>query len=282
MKQSEIPQPPPHNVLIRELRSVADALTMPLNFLGARQATGPARPIILIPGFGAGDWSMRPLGLYLQRNGFETEGWGLGVNRAGLDIPHTLADIGRGWSVQPIEPYRGEGGVAVLVDKMVERVAARAAALGEPLTLVGWSLGGTIAREIARDIPGAVHHVITLGSPFIGGPKYTVAGKRLERRGLNLDWIEDQVRRREDRPVKVPITAVVSPSDAIVDFRATRDHFSENVEHVELDVPHLSMGFNRNVWRVIVKTLREAENRYDDVTSELKSKGETPCAPRAS
>jgi pimeloyl-ACP methyl ester carboxylesterase len=282
MKQSEIPQRPPSNLLIGELRSVADVLTMPLNFLGASQATGPARPVILIPGFGAGDWSMRPLGLYLQRHGFETEGWGLGVNRAGLDIPHTLADIGRGWSVRPIEPYRGEGGVAVLVDKMVGRVAARASALGEPVTLVGWSLGGTIAREIARDVPGAVHHVITLGSPFIGGPKYTVAGKRLENRGLNLDWIENQVRRRENRPVKVPITAVVSPSDAIVDFRATRDHFSENVEHVELDVPHLSMGFNRHVWRIILQTLQRAEDREGVAPFDTAKKGDTTCRPRLS
>ena len=277
-----MPRPPSRKLLLGELRSVGDVLSLPLNYLGRRRAGVRKRPVILIPGFGAGDWSMRPLGIYLQHHGFETEDWGLGVNRAGLDIPHTLDDVGPGWSVRPIEPYRGEGGVAMLVDKMVERVSARFDALGDAVNLVGWSLGGTIAREIARDVPEAVHHVITLGSPFIGGPKYTVAGKRLQSRGLNLDWIEDQVCRREERPVKVPITAVVSPSDAIVDFRATRDHFSENVEHVELDVPHLSMGFNRNVWRVIVKTLREAENRYDDVTSELKSKGETPCAPRAS
>jgi len=254
MKRSEIPQRPPRKLLIGELRSVADVLTMPLNFLGARQAAGPARTVILIPGFGTGDWSMRPLGLYLQRNGFDIEGWGLGVNRAGLDIPHTLADLGRGWAVQPIEPYRGEGGVAVLVDKMVGRVAARASALGEPVTLVGWSLGGTIAREIARDVPGAVHHVITLGSPFIGGPKYTVAGKRLENRGLNLDWI-----------VKNGDLAGVP-----------------NVEHVEIDVPHLSMGFNRHVWRIILQTLQRAEDREGVAPFDTAKKGDTTCPPRLS
>jgi pimeloyl-ACP methyl ester carboxylesterase len=211
--------------------------------------------VIVLPGFGAGELTMRPLRRYLQRHGFQAEDWGLGRNRAGLDIRHTLDDLGEGWRPRPLEPYRREGGVAYLVDRMIERVRSRAEQTGEQVSLVGWSLGGTIAREVARDAPDAVRQVITLGSPLAGGPKYTAAGRALRERGLDVDWIEEQVLLRERNPVTVPITAVVSPTDAIVSYSAAQDRYSANVEHVELDVAHLGMGLNRKVWKLVLERL---------------------------
>lgn len=198
---------------------------------------------------------MRPLRAFLERNGLDVEDWGLGVNRAGLDIPHGIEDLSQGWRVRPLENYRREGGVAYLVDRMVERVHSKAEDSCSPVALVGWSLGGTIAREVARELPESVCQVITLGSPVIGGPKYTAAARALRRRGLDIDWIEDQVRRRESQPISVPITAIVSRSDAIVDFRAARDHFSPQVRHIEVDVAHLGMGLNRQVWKLVLERL---------------------------
>lgn len=251
------PQVPDRRLLLKEARALVDLATLPLGFLRPRSTDTPAGAAIVLPGFGAGERTMRPLRAFLNRNGVAAEDWGLGVNRAGLDISHALDDLGPGWTPRPLERYRREGGVAWLVDRMIERVQRRAEERGAPVALVGWSLGGTIAREVARDAPEAVRQVITLGSPVIGGPKYTAAGRALARRGLDIDWIEAQARLREARPVRVPITAVVSPSDAIVDFRAARDHHSENVEHIELDVAHLSMGINRKVWRVVLERLRD-------------------------
>lgn len=250
------PRIPDRRLLLKEARAIVDLATLPLGFLGPRASATTAAPTIILPGFGAGARTMRPMRAFLRRNGVEAEDWGLGVNRAGLDIPHGLDDLGPGWTPRPLARYRREGGVAWLVDRMVERVRARCAE-GGPVALVGWSLGGTIAREVARDAPEAVQQVITLGSPVIGGPKYTAAAVALARRGLDIDWIEAQARLREARPVRVPIMALVSPSDAIVDFRAARDHHSENVEHIELDVAHLGMGINRKVWRVVLKRLQD-------------------------
>ena len=271
MNNLDIPQAPPRGLLLRETRAVVDLALLPLNFIGIRRVTDHEAPVIVLPGFGAGERAMRPLRLFLQRSGFQAEDWGLGINKAGLDIPHRPEDLGPTWPRQAIEPYRREGGVAYLVDRMAERVLARAELAGSPVTLVGWSLGGTIAREVARDVPRAVSHVVTLGSPIIGGPKYTAAAARLASRGLNLDWIEQQVRQREERPVTVPITALVSPSDAIVDFRAARDHYSKDVEHVEVDVAHLSMGFNRQVSKLIARSLRrQADSSGERAQSRLE------------
>lgn len=249
---------PERRLLFRESRALVDLATVPLSFVGPRRRDVAGVRAIVLPGFGAGELAMRPLRKYLQRHGVHAEDWGLGRNRAGLDIRHTLDDLSDGWQPRPLATYRREGGVAYLVDRMVERVRERTERTGEPIALVGWSLGGTIAREVARDAPEAVRRVITLGSPVAGGPKYTAAGRALRQRGLDVDWIEEQVLLREQRPVTVPITAVVSPSDAVVGYAAAQDRYSVNVEHVELDVAHLGMGVNRKVWKLVLERLARA------------------------
>lgn len=252
------PTRPEGRLLLKETRVFADGLRMLGRLARPVRAKVHCEPIIVLPGFGAGERSTRPLRNYLRRHGLTVEDWGLGANRAGLDIPHTIGDLGPTWAVEPKAAYRREGGVPMLCDRMVERVRERAQIHESKMVLVGWSLGGTIAREVARDAPDAVSHVITLGSPVVGGPKYTAAAVALEKRGLDMEWIEREVRKRESRPIQVPITAVVSPTDAIVGYQAARDHFSANVRHVEMDVAHLGMGINPRVWDVIVESLRGA------------------------
>lgn len=258
MKTAEQLSAPDRRLMLKEARALVDLATMPLSLLGTRRRAVEGAPVIVLPGFGAGQRAMQPLRSYLRRSGFAAEDWGLGRNRAGLDIRHTLDDLSDGWQPRPLARYRREGGVAYLVDRMVERARERAEDAGAPVSLVGWSLGGTIAREVARDAPEAVRQVITLGSPVAGGPKYTAAGSAMRERGLDVDWIEEQVLLREQRPVTVPITAVVSPTDAVVGYSAAQDRYSENVEHVELDVAHLGMGLNRKVWKLVRERLTAA------------------------
>ena len=115
--------------------------------------------------------------------------------------------------------------------------------------------GGYLAREAARDLPDKVDRVITLGSPIIGGPKYTAAAPFFMKRGLDLDWIEQEVLRRESRPIQQPVTAIYSKSDAIVSWHATVDHHNENVEHIEVDAAHVGLAFNPTVWAHIIDAL---------------------------
>ncbi len=72
---------------------------------------------------------------------------------------------------------------------------------------------------------------------------------------MDLDWIETEIRRRESRPIRQPITAIYSKSDAVVTWQAAIDHYSADVTHVEVDVAHLGMGFNPTVWRHILCAL---------------------------
>ena len=254
------PARPARHMMILEARVVSDVARMTLPLLGAslrRRRSGTDRRVIVAPGFGADDRSTSPLRHFLSRHGHHAEGWGLGRNLAGLNLPHTPEDIAPSWGLDKDRPYNGEGSVPFLTDRFAERVLERANDLGGPITLIGWSLGGYLAREVARDHPDSVAAVITLGSPIIGGPKYTAVADVFKGRGLDLDWIEEGIRDREATPIRRPITAIYSKSDAIVGPGAAIDHFSEDVRHIEVDAAHLGLAFNPTVWRHILRSLKQ-------------------------
>ena len=233
--------------------------SMPLSFvesLVTKQEGSSSVPIILFPGFASDERYMLPLSRYLKNFGYRPEGWGLGVNLAGVDLPHKLEDISERWNIEPQKnynpaTYRGEGGVAFLADKAMDRVRERSEELGSKVTLIGWSLGGYLAREVARDLPDHVAQIITLGAPIIGGSKYTKAASFFEAKGLDLDWIERETNKRDSQPIQQPITVIYSKSDAVVDWRATVDKISPNTNHIEVKASHLGMGFNRGIWQLI-------------------------------
>ncbi len=258
----DAPAIPDRRKMILEARVVTDVARMTLPLLGAslrRRRSSAGRRVIVIPGFGADDRYTRPLRHFLSRYGHHVEGWGLGRNLAGLNMPHQRDDIAPSWGLDKDRPYNGEGAVPYLADRFAERVLDRADELGGPVTLIGWSLGGFLAREVARDYPDHVSSVVTLGTPIIGGPKYTATAKLFESRGLDLDWIEEGIRDREATPIQRPITAIYSKSDGIVGPGAAIDHYSENVEHIEVDAAHIGLVFNPTVWRHILRSLKQAD-----------------------
>ena len=251
-------QGPDHALAWRESRALLDMgrMALPLLLPAGKARARRRRHIIVMPGFGANDHVTWPLRRYLIKLGHHAEGWGLGLNRAGVDIAHTQDDLSSGWDIERVADYRNEGSVVMLCERMLARARERYAELGAPLTLIGWSLGGVVAREVARDLPDAVEEVITLGTPVQGGPKYTRAAAFFRDRGMDLDWIEREVRKRDEgRPLTAPITVIASPSDAVVGHAATHDHHSHDVRHLDVDAAHLGLVFNPTVWRMIADTL---------------------------
>jgi alpha-beta hydrolase superfamily lysophospholipase len=193
-----------------------------------REPRGRDEPVIVLPGFGTGDGSTLSLRIYLRTLGYRVEGWGLG---------------------------RNHGRVPELIPAVVELSDRIATESGQPVRLVGWSLGGYLAREAARENPAAVARVVTLGAPVIGGPKYTAVAGFYRRLGEDLDAIEAEVAQREEVPIQVPITAIYSRSDGIVAWQACLDHSNPEVEHVEVATTHLGLGFSPEVYRIIARRL---------------------------
>jgi pimeloyl-ACP methyl ester carboxylesterase len=247
---------PTRAALIGESRAVFDALALAPRLLRRVPRSASPRDVIVLPGFGTDDRSTWALRHVLARAGHRVSAWGLGRNLAGLDIKHGFEDLPEAWRrlQAPPERYRREGGVPMLCQRMRDRVAARPAD-APPVVLVGWSLGGVVAREVARELPERVALVVTLGTPVVGGPKYTAGARALRQRGLDLDWIERGVALRDADPIKVPVVAVVSPSDAIVAASAAFDRHTARIRHVEIDAPHLSLCFRRDVWAVVLDAI---------------------------
>ena len=114
-----------------------------------------------------------------------------------------------------------------------------------------------IVREVAREIPHRVRQVVTLGSPVIGGPKYTtVAAAMAGNRGWDIDEIERLVEERKRVPLEVPVTAIYSRRDGVVAWRACVDPEGDGpIEHVEVDATHIGLGFSAEVFRLVARRL---------------------------
>jgi pimeloyl-ACP methyl ester carboxylesterase len=189
----------------------------------ARQPRGGGRPVMVIPGYTANDASTIPLRSYLGGLGYECRGWGLGVNT---------------------------GDLAAQLPRTIERVAAWCLERSEPISLVGWSLGGVIARETARARPDIVARVITFGTP-LWGPRHTttsMAGRD------DLHHIEQRVLTRNATPIRRPVTAIYSRSDGVVHWKACVDP-DPNTVNVEATRSHLGLGIDPDVWCIVASTL---------------------------
>jgi pimeloyl-ACP methyl ester carboxylesterase len=131
-----------------------------------------------------------------------------------------------------------------------------------PVALVGWSHGGVIARELARQAPEAVARVITFGTPVVGGAKYTAVAPLFRERGLDLDRLEREIAARNAaHPILVPITAIYSCEDAVVAWQACLDPDNPDVEHVEVGGSHAGLGINPDVFGLVADRLAATPRR---------------------
>lgn len=223
-----ITSPSPH----RAITELASVLELPRLLLAAprlaKQPKGQGQPVLVFPGYGTNDTATALLRAYLRYLGYTPYGWGLGHNH---------------------------GGLGKLLPKCRERLAALAEQHGQPVHVIGWSLGGIIARESARSQQDKVASLITLGTPVIGGPKYTAFAAGYRRRGYNLDQLELDAAARELNPLTMPVTSVFSRNDAVVAWQASVDRVSQNVEHVEVGCKHFGMGYSPEVFAVVAERL---------------------------
>lgn len=191
----------------------------------SRLKTNKPRKIIVMPGFGANDFSTIPIRSYLSSMGHQVQGWNRGLNIK--DVEETLHEL-------------------------VEDIEKRTRDAAMPIVLVGWSLGGYLAREVARDLPDRVEQVFTLGSPIIGGPKYTQLAPLYRAQEMDLDWIEQAIAKREDdAQLTTPITAIYSKTDGVVAWQACIDKKSPNVEHIEVNASHIGLGISADSFKII-------------------------------
>lgn len=192
------------------------------------RATDAARRVVLLPGFGTTDRSLFPLRRYLRAIGHDARGWGIG--RQGKDVEDS-------------------------VERFVPALEALSAADDHRAVLVGWSLGGIVARESARDRPDLVAAVVTLGSP-LGGPRHTSAARAYT--PAELDAIEALIASRRPDTLSVPVTSIYSRRDGIVDWLSCIDDDTPGAENIEVGSTHVSYGIDPDVWRIVAEKVDAA------------------------
>ena len=202
-------------------------------------AEGDGHRVIVYPGLGASAWTTWRLRSALDAAGFSTVDWGFGTNRG------------------------PRGDLQKYLERLASKVEAESERDGRRVSLVGWSLGGIFAREIARVAPHAVRQVITLGSPFAAEADATHAGwlYRL------LSGAEPPQSRREllelRRPLPVPSTSIYSKADGIVPWQGCLQKEGPLAENIEVPgVSHLGMGAHRAVLALVAERLAQPEGRW--------------------
>ncbi len=204
------------------------------------------QPIALVPGFLAGDASLSGLTDWLRRGGHRTARVGIRMN---------------------------VGCSTALVDRLEERVERHADRHGGPVTVVGQSRGGVLARSLALRRPDLVSRLVTLGSPMVEpfavhplllaqvvalGALGTLGVPGLFNHRCFRGECCEEFRRQayEDLPDGVHHVSIYSRSDGIVDWRSC---LVRGAEHVEVPGTHFGMALNRHVYRVLAGELARGE-----------------------
>jgi pimeloyl-ACP methyl ester carboxylesterase len=195
--------------------------------------------VIVFPGLAASDSSTVPLRKYLSSLGYDVVGWQQGSN------------------------FGPRAGVLEAIKKLLIETHE---ASGRKVSLIGWSLGGIYAREIAKELPDCVRCVISLGTPFAGNPRSTHAWRLYEMvSGRDIEREADSFHLHQAPPV--PTTSVYSKTDGIVAWQGsiqsdapTLGH--KQTENIEVLASHFGIGLNPSAWWAVADRLAQCEGAW--------------------
>ena len=230
-------RPPGLGLLLAEARGIFEFnASLWLSPLLMRAPRGDGHPVLALPGFLAGDMSMAPMRRYLAELGYNAYAWQMG---------------------------RNTGGVARMRAALLDRLAAIHAASGRKVSIVGWSLGGVYARDLALQAPDMVRCVVTLGSPFAGDIRATNARRLYE--ALTGETVGDNPELREAiaGDLSVPATSIYSRTDGVVNWRTCLLRPSETAENIEVHLAsHVGLGVNPAALWAVADRLAQSEGQF--------------------
>jgi len=193
---------------------------------------GDGHPVLVIPGFLASDLSAYPIRRFIREQGYSPYPWGMGRN---------FGDIRQ-------------------LEKLVLQIEHLHAKHKTPVSLIGWSLGGVYARQLAKERPALVRQVITLASPFAGINEpnnaswlYRLLNSHRPISERDQQWIDDL-----PSPPPVPTTAIFSKEDGVVPWQTCIEPVEgERHQNIQVTGGHFGMGYNPATLVVIADRLQQ-------------------------
>ena len=232
-------RPPVHRLWIEAMSAVTP---MPRHaVLAARRSApqGDGHPVLLIPAFLRGDRYMPPLRRFLSDSGYAVYGWRLGVNVGPTDR------------------------ILSGVEHRLDEIRARH---GRKVSLIGHSLGGAVARELAKKRPEDVRLLIVLSSPI----RIPTASPLEPIYRMLSRWhspSSSTLYACFNEPPRVPVTAIHTRSDGIVAWQSCFEVEGECRENIEVAGPHSTMARNPAAWRIIADRLAQGEGKWQPYMS---------------
>jgi len=198
---------------------------------------GDKHPVRIFPGFGTGDWATALLRKFLKKKGYAVHGWNLGMN---LGYRKNLENQ---------------------LEKQLLEISKR---YNRKVSLIGWSLGGVYARELAKAHPEHVRFVITLGSPFLKIKEGVRTRKLYELiSGHRLDDMEPGMASQMQKPPPVPTTSIFSSSDGLVARQCCIQKETRTSENIRIPgCSHVGLVSNPLVYWVIANRLAQPEKNW--------------------
>jgi pimeloyl-ACP methyl ester carboxylesterase len=230
-------RPPGLFLMLAEARSLlefnASLLLSPLLIWAPK---GDGHPVLALPGFLASDLSMVPMRRYLKQLGYDTYAWKMGRNL---------------------------GGVAFRRNALKSLLTDIHTATGRKVSIVGWSLGGVYARDLALQLPDMVRSVITLASPFANDVRATNATWLYE--ALSGETVEhsSELIKAIAGDLPVPATSIYSRTDGVVNWRTSLLRPSDTAENIEVHLAsHVGLGVNAAALWAVADRLAQAEGEF--------------------
>jgi hypothetical protein len=209
------------------------ALGASLPGLLATAPAGDGHPVLVLPGFVGSDLYTYVLRRFFTHLGYDARPWRLGRNTGSKEI----------------------------IDRLARRFHRLVRTTDQPISIVGHSLGGIFARELARKYPESVRQVITLGSPFAMRSRHTTHPLvlRMFERSSKMSRTEIDLRVLEERlnPPPVHSTAIYSRYDGVVHWRTCREQPGPKSENIEVPASHLGMTIHPTILYVIADRLAQ-------------------------
>ncbi len=227
--------------LALEARTFLEAGSFALSF-PLLQATpkGDGHPVLVLPGYLASDISTKLLRTFLKTRNYKAYGWKLGRNLGKQSHPKT----GCGQDV---------------IDRLEQLYKKH----GEKVSIIGWSLGGIYARELAKQRPNLVRQVITLGSPFSKSLKANHASKFFEKTsGYQLKDMHVSLLKNMKYSPPVPTTSIYSKTDGITAWQCCLEIEDSTTQNIEVPSSHCGFGHHPFVMWVIADRLAQTQDDW--------------------
>ncbi len=195
---------------------------------------GDRHAVVIFPGLGTNETVTRPLHAFCQRQGYHSVDWGQGFNMG------------------------PKGEVDAWLDGLAHDVQERTRSHEAPISLVGWSLGGIYAREVAKRLRSRVRQVVTIGTPFAGVAGHTNAGLVYRLLNGSKPPTDPALLEALRTAPPVPTTSIYSRSDGVVAWQACVDgRRGGHTESIEIEGSHCGMPWNPAVLRVLANRLAQ-------------------------